>query len=109
MSLQNLIEERKELFNKKFDPAIVEVSVQDILDYRGVPNLGKNFEEEVQNLIIMPFRDFHSTSINMIIDGVVELVEELTPQGGEANHNTYNDGQRDLRNRIISQLQTLKK
>ncbi len=130
MSLQNLIEEREKLANAKF-PEILGLEVFPdgtdnqlcIRDEDDEIIESIDFSDEVKEL-----KQFHSNSINMIIEGVVEMVnEELEIQNkiqekakeivvvgrqkvNEMLQDKYiRQGKIEALNNIISQLQTLKK
>lgn len=128
MSLQNLIEEREKLANAKF-PEILGLEVFPdgtdnqlcIRDEDDEIIESIDFSDEVKEL-----KQFHSNSINMIIEGVVEMVRSKKveikvekPKMGrpykyprvKITREQYftEEGLNKTLEDIISQLQTLKK
>ena len=116
MSIQNLIEER----NKKFDEEFV---YSDLEATSGQP-AKKPWRptHQLRDAETTALKQFHSDSINMIIDGVVEMVnvekrihKQLSHEWigiclkGEKHTINPHTEKVEVLEEIISQLQTLKK
>lgn len=109
MSLQKLIEERNQQFDKIFPPENnLPTTHRGELDPEKIV---ENNHRQVRNYLKYQIKQFHSETINLILEGVVEMCKEMKKQQrlehdleGKCGFDRIN-----ALNEVIIRLQTLKK